>query len=399
MFGTTATIPESEIQMRIRQLQHEMAANHLDGILLLQNTDLYYFCGTTQQAHLYIPVEGTPLLMVKKSIQRAQAESPLKSIIVLESPAQLPDILKAHNCPQPRSLGMELDVLPVNLYQRYRGLWQDAVVHDCSPMIRKLRAIKSPFEIDLIRQAAGLADQMAAFAATVIREGVPEIELAGVLEAETRRLGHQGLIRMRLWGSELFYGHFMSGWSAAVPSSLASPTGGAAMSPAFAQGPGMKKIERGEPILFDYVFTFQGYLADHTRIYCLGELPDKLAAAHLDMLELQALVAREARPGKQAREIYDLALDFIKRKGYEPNFMGGDEQRVSFIGHGIGLELDEFPFIAAGQTLKLQERMIIALEPKLVFPGEGVVGIENTHLVTAEGLERLTQFKDGIITL
>ena len=399
MFNTSANIPDSEIKMRIQRLQHEMAATGLDGILLMQSTDLYYFCGTAQQAHLYIPVEGDPILMVKKSISRARSESPLKTITVLESPARLPDLLKAHNCPAPRFLGMELDILPVNLYNRYPGLWRDVTVQDCSPMIRELRAIKSPFEIDLIRQAAGLADQMAAFAATVIKEGVPEIEMAGVLEAEARRLGHQGLIRMRLWGSELFYGHFMSGSSAAVPSSLASPTGGAAMSPAFAQGPGLKKIEIGEPILFDYVFTCQGYLADHTRIYCLGELPDQLVDAHMAMLELQTLVSREARPGTRAGDLYDLALDFVKIKGYENFFMGGDEQRVSFIGHGIGLELDEFPFLAAGQKMKLREGMIIALEPKLIFPEQGVVGIENTHLVTADGLERLTRFEDGIITL
>jgi len=399
MFNTTANIPESEVQMRIQQLQNDMAAAGMDGALLLQNTDLYYFCGTAQQAHLYIPVEGDAILMVKKSIPRARAESPLKNIVVLKSPAQIPDILKAHNYSAPRVLGMELDVLPVNLYRRYLDLFQDMAVQDCSPMIRKLRAVKSPFEIDLIRQAAGLADRMAAFAATVIREGIAEIEAAGLLEAEARRLGHQGLIRMRLWGSELFYGHFMSGWSAAVPSSLASPTGGAAMSPAFAQGPGMKKIETNEPILFDYVFTFKGYLADHTRIYCIGDLPDKLVAAHEAMLELQALVAQEARPGKSTGDIYDLALDFAQDKGYENFFMGGDEQRVPFIGHGIGLELDEFPFLAAGQKMKLREGMVIALEPKLIFPGQGVVGIENTHLVTQDGLERLTHFEDAIITL
>jgi len=78
-------------------------------------------------------------------------------------------------------------------------------------------------------------------------------------------------------------------------------------------------------------------------------------------------------------------------------FMGADGQRVRFIGHGIGIELDEFPFIASGQTLVLEEGMVIALEPKLIFPGEGVVGIENTHLVTAQGLEKLTRFDDGII--
>lgn len=397
MFNTAANIPEAEIQMRIRRLQDRMAASGLEGVLLLQNTDLYYFCGTSQQAHLYIPAQGDPILMVKKSIVRARAESPLKAIEILERPAQLPDILKRHNCPQPRTMGMELDVLPVNLYRRYCDVWRGVDLQDCSPLVRQVRAVKSPFEIDLIRTAAGQADRMAGFAGSVIREGVPEIELAGILEAEARRLGHQGLIRMRLWGSELFYGHFMSGWSAAVPSSLASPTGGSAVSPSFAQGPGWKKIARNEPILFDYVFTCQGYLADHTRIYCLGDLPDNLLAAHEDMIELQGLVAAEARPGKRAGAVYDLALDFVKHKGHEPYFMGADEGRVPFIGHGIGLELDEFPFLAAGQTMELQEGMVIALEPKLIFPGKGVVGIENTHLVTQNGLERLTLFEDGII--
>jgi Xaa-Pro aminopeptidase len=294
---------------------------------------------------------------------------------------------------------MELDVLPVNLYKRYTCLWPDAAIQDCSPMVRKVRAVKSAYEIDMIRQAAGLADRMAGFAATNLREGIPEIEMAGLLEAEARRLGHQGIVRMRLWGSEMFYGHFLSGWSAAVPGCLASPTGGAAMSPAFGQGSGPKKIEAGEPILFDYVFARKGYLADHTRIYCIGELPENLAAGHDAMLELQALVSREALPGRRCGDIYDLALDFVKSKGYANHFMGADDGRVSFIAHGIGLELDEFPFIAAGQKMRLQAGMVLAMEPKLIFPSQGVVGIENTFLVTKDGLERLTRFQDGIVTL
>ena len=399
MFNTAANTPDSEIHRRTQRLQRHMAASGLDGVLLMQISDLFYFSGTAQQAHLYIPVDGEPILMVKKSIPRARAESPLNTIAALDRPAQLPDILKAHNCPSPRAIGMELDVLPVNLYQRYTGLWPDATIQDCSPMVRQVRAVKSPFEIDMIRQSAGLADRMAGFAATVIREGVPEIEMAGLLEAEARRLGHQGLVRMRLWGSEMFYGHFMSGWSAAVPGSLASPTGGAATSPAFGQGPGPKKIAAGEPILFDYVFARNGYLADHTRIYCLGKLPENLVAGHAAMLELQALVTREARPGKRAGDIYELAREFVTSRGYANHFMGADDGRVTFIAHGIGLELDEFPFIAAGQQMKLEQGMVIALEPKLIFPGQGVVGIENTFVVTENGLERLTQFEDGIVTL
>jgi Xaa-Pro aminopeptidase len=79
--------------------------------------------------------------------------------------------------------------------------------------------------------------------------------------------------------------------------------------------------------------------------------------------------------------------------------MGAEKERIRFVGHGIGLELDEYPFLAQGQRLKLQKNMVIALEPKLVFPGKGVVGIENTHVVRENGLERLTNYQDEITTL
>ena len=168
------------------------------------------------------------------------------------------------------------------------------------------------------------------------------------------------------------------------------------MSPAFAQGPGCKMIQRNEPLLFDYVFAYRGYLADHTRIFCLGSLPGELVVAHAAMLELQDLLAAAARPGRVTGDLYAEAQDFVRRKGYQDYFMGADEQRVQFVGHGIGLEVDEFPFVAAGQKMVLQKGMVIALEPKLVFPGKGVVGIENTHLVTDDGLESLTRLDDGI---
>jgi len=399
MFNTAANVPAPELETRLTTMQRQMAAAGLDGVLLLQHTDLFYFSGTSQQAHLYLPVEGAPILMVKKNLRRARAESAIDTIISLSGPGQLPESLKKHGYEQPRTLGMELDVLPANLYLRYRRLWPEARLRDCSPMIRMVRAVKSAYEIGLMREAANLSDQVAAYAATIIREGMPEIELAGLLEAEARRLGHQGLIRMRMWGSEMFYGHLMSGAAAAVPSQLASPTGGEALSPAFAQGPGRKKVQRNEPVLFDYVFAHQGYLADSTRIYCLGSLPPALAAAHDAMLDLQDLMAREACPGRISGELYAAAENFVREKGYADNFMGGDDQRVRFVGHGIGLEVDEYPVIAAGQKMPLEEGMVVALEPKLIFPGQGVVGIENTHLITGSGLERLTRFDDGIVYL
>ncbi|KPJ75228.1 MAG: peptidase M24, partial [Deltaproteobacteria bacterium SG8_13] len=137
----------------------------------------------------------------------------------------------------------------------------------------------------------------------------------------------------------------------------------------------------------------------HSRIFALVELPDELMKAHADMLEVQALVKTAGRPGVQAGALYELAVDAAADMGYGDHFMGVGEQRIRFIGHGIGIELDEYPFLAHGQVRELQEGMTIALEPKLIFPGVGVVGIENTHVVTAEGLQQLGKFNEQITVL
>jgi Xaa-Pro aminopeptidase len=158
----------------------------------------------------------------------------------------------------------------------------------------------------------------------------------------------------------------------------------------------MRPVGRNEPIVLDYVFAFQGYISDHTRVFSLGPVPDELQRAHAAMLDLQAEVARRAVPGVASGAIYDVALAWVQERGWAEHFMGATEERVRFVGHGVGLELDEFPFLNSGQTLPLQAGMVVAVEPKLVFPGRGVVGIENTHVVTPGGLEQLGRYPGEI---
>jgi Xaa-Pro aminopeptidase len=144
--------------------------------------------------------------------------------------------------------------------------------------------------------------------------------------------------------------------------------------------------------MLDYVFAFRGYISDHTRLFSLGPIPDDLQRGHDAMLALQTEIARRAVPGAASGSIYDFALAWVQEHGWADHFMGATEERVRFVGHGVGLELDEFPFLNAGQALPLQEGMVVAVEPKLVFPGRGVVGIENTHVVTPDGLEQLGRY-------
>lgn len=399
MYNSQLNTPKAELEQRIDNLKHHLRQTGIEAALILQRVDLFYFSGTSQQGGLYIPADGEPILMVNKNTERARAESFLDTIVHLESPKRIPEIIQGQGYGFPGSLGLELDVLPTTLYFTYRKLFSGTDVKDISMAIRLQRAVKSSYELAIMRRAAEFSDQVLGWVPNILRPGISELEMAGLVEAEARRLGHQGVIRMRLWGSEMFYGHLLSGPTAAVPSYLSSPTGGTGASPAIAQGPSFKTIARHEPVMVDYMFCYNGYLSDNTRIYSLGALPRELLDAHAAMLAVQRMIKKVARPGVASGEIYDQALAKTKELGYEDYFMGFGGQRVRFVGHGIGLEVDEFPFLAAGQKYKLAAGMTIALEPKLIFPGQGVVGIENTQLVTPEGLESLNRYPDEIVVV
>lgn len=393
------SVPPQELGQRIGKLQQALGAQGVDGALIVQKTDLFYFSGTSQQGWLYVPREGRPVLMIFKEYTRAVAESALTEIVSVAAAKKIPEVLAEYGYPQPKVLGMELDVLPVNLYFQYAKIFNGANIVDISGEIRLIRAVKSPFEVEKIRAAAELSDRVAARVPEILAAGKTEVALAGELEGYARSLGHQGIVRMRLWGSELFYGHLLSGEAAAVPSYLASPTGGPGVSAAVGQGAGFRRIGKNEPVLVDYVFALDGYISDHARIFSIGPLPDRLRQAHEAMLAIQERIKGEAKPGVPSGDLYDLMVSLAEQAGYGEFFMGVGERRIRFTGHGVGLELDEFPFLAKGQRLELQAGMTIALEPKVIFPGQGVVGIENTMLVEEEGLVSLSRFPDRITVI
>jgi Xaa-Pro aminopeptidase len=333
--------------------------------------------------------------MTRRNFPRARTESALECLVPLKSPRDIPSILKEHGYSPPRRVGLELDVLPANLYLGYREIL-NVECSDVSPAIRQVRAIKSAYELALMRRGARFGVQVLRALPSMIEEGMSEIELAGKVEGFARSLGHQGLIKYRMWNNDMFYGHLMAGKSAAVPSYLASPTGGPGLSPAFPQGPGRHRIRRGEPILYDYAFVGDGYIVDQTRIFAIGSLPRELERAHAAMIEIQDAVARAAKPGVTGGEPYRLALDMAQERGYADHFQGTGPDRVTFVGHGVGIEIDEYPILGKGQAMPLEAGMVIAIEPKATFEGLGTVGIENTFLITKNGGQRLTLGSDEV---
>jgi len=392
--------PTSELEYRCRKLQQYMNATGLDSVIIVQNADLFYFTGTIQSGNLYVPATGEPLYMVRKDFPRARMESGLKEVVPFTSLKDISTILANYGYPQPQRIGLELDVLPVNFFERYRKAFPQGEFDDASPLIRKVRMIKSHYEIHILKDAADQMDKVYRRAREVIREGLPDLELAAELEFTARKEGHQGFMRMRAFNAELFYGHIYSGADSAVPAYSDSPLGGVGLTPAFGQGVSYKKIGRNEPIIVDFASCFDGYMVDQTRLFAIGGLSARLIKGYEDMLRVQERMIELAESGASWGMIYDECLALAVALGYADSFMGSKGAQVSFIGHGIGIEVDEYPFLARGfKDMTLEPGMVFAFEPKLVFPGEGAVGIENTFYLSEEGLKRLTFSDQELVIL
>jgi Xaa-Pro dipeptidase len=387
-----------ELERRIGTLQSKMVQRGFDGALIVQRADLFYFSGTGQDAHLFIPADGPPRLLVRKDYERASLESPLEYVSPTTSLADVQHTVLTSPHGRPKTLGMELDVLPVNNFRLYEHLFPGTEIRDVSPLIKEVRMVKSPYELNILKQAAAMNDELFAQVAGVLEEGMTELAFAGLLEAFYRKRGHQGYVRVRSFNQEVFYGHIMSGPNLAVPSCSVGPTGGPGLNPSMPHGAGFKIIRRGEPIQIDYVGIVGGYMVDQARTFFLGEPPSEFLRIHSTALAIQEAMIDRGRVGIGAEELYDTAIRMANDVGLERGFLGYP-QPVPFVGHGVGLELDEFPLVGKKSPHVLQQGMVIALEPKFILPGKGLAGIENTFVVTENGLERLTRFDDAIQVL
>lgn len=383
--------PEYELSSRLRRFQTEMQAQQLDAVVVAQSADLFYFTGTIQSGFLYVPSEGPAIYLVRRDLARAKRESRLERIVPFGSLRDVAGILRSFGCVPPRRIGFEFDVLPVALFNRYRELFAPAECLDASLALRRVRMIKSPYEIELIRKAGAQADRVFCHARSLLRPRMSDIAFAAELESLMRHEGHPGLIRMRSFNGEMMFAHIFSGPDSAVPAHLDTPLGGVGPHPSFGQGASLRQIQPHEPVIVDTGSFHGGYLADQTRVLCIGELPERLHRAYDDMLQIQRLMQRIVAPGVTWARVYNECLERAQALGYADHFMGMKGAQAKFIGHGLGIEIDEFPIFSSAFTEDvLAENMVFAFEPKAVFPEQGAVGIENTYVVNAMGPETLT---------
>jgi Xaa-Pro dipeptidase len=383
-------IRSKEYQNRIFQLQQRLEEKEIDLALVMYRPELFYFAGSAFDNILAIPRGGKPLLLIRRPYERSKASTWISSVVPLKGMKKLPSQLQESGISSFDSIGLELDVLPAKMFLHYKSLFSESKFTDISGEIRKIRAIKSPSEIERMRKAAQIVDKGHQLVPEILREGMTEVDLAARIDQEMRMAGHQGLISFRAWNNELvFSGHILSGANSATPSYVASPTGGEGLYHSLPQGASSKTIKRDEIILVDIVGVYDGYHADETRIFCLGSLPNQLKRAYEVALEIHEHLESIAKAGTPCSILYDQAFEIAKQNGLANHFMG-DPHPVPFVGHGVGLQLDDYPVISHGFNDPLEKNMTVALEPKFVFSGQGTSGIEDTFLITSTKAKFLT---------
>nr|WP_320116919.1 Xaa-Pro peptidase family protein [uncultured Desulfuromonas sp.] len=400
MYSDGWKTPQEELLRRCREFQQHLVAQQIDLAIIVQNADLFYLTGSIQQGMLLVPCSGEPVYCVRRDLERARFESTLPQVVAAPSPRHLAEFVREQFGLSVETLGLELDVLPVTFYDRLKRPFGECAVKDVTPLLRRVRMIKSPFELGRMRKAA---DQLAAVyeaAKATLQEGITELELSAHLEQVARLSGHQGMTRMRAFNGEFYGGHVLSGAAGAYPTFCDAPLGGTGLTPAIAQGAGVRPIQAHEPVIIDFLGAYQGYLCDQTRTLCLGGLSDELVQGYDDLVEILWHMEKITKPGVSWGHVYDSCQALACEMGYKEAFMGQSGSQVGFIGHGIGTEIDEYPFIAKGFNDDLLEKnMTFAFEPKLVFPGIGALGIENTYVVTADGVEVLTRCPEQLVIL
>jgi len=377
-----------EFKSRLACLASGLYDQHIDVAVITHPPDMFYFTGTCKASYLFVPANGHAWLACRRGAARARKETTLP-VEEFTKANDLAAVFSRYLVDRPRNVGMSFETSRIEQAARIKKLFEQAETTDITRIIMGLRQIKSAAELEYIRLAGRQLDGAFKTAASLLRLGQSELELAIRIEAYLRRKGHAGVVRTRSIGTAAI-GFVAAGVSTLDPPELDVMTYGPGLSPALPVGPGEHEFKAGEPVLFDYCGSCAGYLADQTRMLSIGRPPDEAGWAYEAMRQILRRLETQLKPWQETGRLYDLALREAVQLGYEDYFMQHGKNRLSFVGHGVGLELDEPPLIARDRRERLEPGMVFALEPKVALPGLGVIGVENTYTITDHGFERLT---------
>jgi Xaa-Pro dipeptidase len=390
-------VPSTELESRMGRFRARMEAScpEWEIAVIFGRINQFYFTGTIQEGLLVIPRDGPAAFWVRRSFERARDESlfpQIKPMAGFRDPAG--SVRKL-----PARVYLDTEAVPLALYQRFHKHFPFAQVRSLDAELGWVRAVKSPFELALLEQAGRIHQRvLEERVPALLREGISEAELAAELTAVMVAEGHHGVIRFSMADNELALGLIGFGESSLYPGFLDGPGGNLGMSPAAPMvGSRTRRLTTGDLVCIDNGCNVEGYHTDKTLTYSFGRTPsDEAQAAQAKCVEVQNQIAAMLRPGAVPSRIYETVMAGLE-PGFLNNFMGFGNRKVKFLGHGIGLVVDEFPALAKGFDEPLQAGMVLAIEPKKGIQGVGMVGIENTFLVTPDGGRSLTGCSPGFI--
>lgn len=384
---------QPELKLRRDKIRSLMALQGIDAALITCNANLIYTYGCVVSGYLYLPLHSPALLFFKRPNNITGEHS-----FPIRKPEQIVEILKEKGLPLPAKLMLEGDELPYTEYCRLASIFPEAEVVNGTPLIRQARSVKTAVEIEMMRRS-GIAHAKAyEQISSVYRPGMTDIEFSIEVERLMRLQGNLGIFRVFGRSMEIFMGSVLTGDNAAYPSPYDFALGGQGLDPALPGGANKTPLKEGQSVMVDLGGNFNGYMGDMSRVFSIGRLPEEAYIAHQVCIDIQNEISRIAKPGVTCETLYNAAIEMVTAAGFADKFMGTDQQ-AKFIGHGIGLEINEAPVIAPRMKQQLEPGMVFALEPKIVLPGVGPLGIENSWVVTNDGVEKLTNCEEEIIEL
>jgi len=362
---------------------------------IFSKINLYYFTGTMQEGVLFIPRNEEAVFWVRRSYERAAEESLFPVIKPMESYRDAAVTMK--NLPD--TLYLEKEIVPIAMLQRFQKYFPFKVIESADLQIGKVRSIKSSYELGLMEESGKIHQRVTEeLVPGLLREGMSELEFFTDLYSVLIHEGHHGVARFGMFDTESILGQIAFGESSIYPTSFNGPGGNYGMSPAVPiHGSRTRKLRKGDLVFVDTGCGVEGYHTDKTMTYMFGKsLPDEAIQIHLQCVEIQNKIAAMLRPGAIPSVIYNEILNELSPQFLE-NFMGFRTRKVKFLGHGIGLTIDELPVIANGFDEPIREGMVFAVEPKKGIPHIGMVGIENTFVVTPHGGRNITGNHPGLL--
>jgi len=390
-------VPLTELKNRMSRFRKQMDISNpeWETAVVFSKINLYYFTGTMQDGMLIIPKNGGATFWVRRSYERALDESLFPYIEPMNSFRDAARNVSGLS----DTVYLETEVVPLALYQRFQKYFPFKNVKSVDAQICAVRAVKSEYELSLTREAGRIHQHVLEdILPEMLREGMSEVDLSTELFSVMVEEGHDGLCRFGMFDTEMFLGKICFGESSIYPSYFDGPGGSYGMSPAVPLiGSRDRKLRKGDLVFIDIGSAIEGYNTDKTTTYMFGSpLPQFAVDIHNKCVDIQNEAAAMLKPGAIPSEIYKTVMKSLD-EDFLQNFMGFGNRKVKFLGHGVGLLIDETPVIAEGFNEPLQEGMVFALEPKRGIEKIGMVGIENTFIVTGKGGECITGDNPGLI--